>query len=366
MCHLYFGRIYRPSSRWMKILWILCGLPCRTRMRLSSPRSASINWSLANVSCKSDSTLRYASSRSDSSHRHTRTLNFDLASSDWLDAPKWFDKNLTEMSKFFRFSHKTLPLRLNAKNDAFSSMVQACRTRMRLSSSRSASINWSLANASCLNPRWDKPVSPTFFLARDLVSIQSTNTETFKNIQRAMNLALLPVYGYNLLVHYRNPCVVDRQRFFHRKKLYSLRTLNSSTDRKYSVTFTIPNRKHNYKVITQGNFGMLIATFRLLLLLFFIRRLSWLITCHLCSTLVRCYWRISILIIIPNRCYSLTGPICYRSAAVLLDCGQPCSKNFDFFISIEVIWMKSYVDGLFNPTGVPVWVTINKLNLALN
>ena len=64
------------------------------------------------------------------------------------------------------------------------------------------------------------------------------------------------------------------------------------------------------------------------------------------STLVRCYWCISILIIIPNRYCFLTSPICYRSAAMLLDCRHPCFKNFDFPNSIDVIRMKSYVNGL--------------------
>ena len=47
------------------------------------------------------------------------------------------------------------------------------------------------------------------------------------------------------------------------------------------------------------------------------------------TTLVRCYWRISILIIIPDRCCSLIGLICYRSVVVLLDCRHPCFRNLD-------------------------------------
>ena len=47
------------------------------------------------------------------------------------------------------------------------------------------------------------------------------------------------------------------------------------------------------------------------------------------------------------------GSLCYRSAAVVFDCGHPCFMNFDPIISIDVIRMKSYVDGLFNPTSVP-------------
>ena len=41
------------------------------------------------------------------------------------------------------------------------------------------------------------------------------------------------------------------------------------------------------------------------------------------------------------------------------DCGHPCFRNFDYTFSVDVIWMKSYADGL-------VWVTINKLNLVPN
>ena len=50
---------------------------------------------------------------------------------------------------------------------------------------------------------------------------------------------------------------------------------------------------------------------------------------------------------------------------MLLDCRHPYFRNFDSIISIDVIRMKLYVDGLFNPTSVPVWVTVNKLNLVL-
>ena len=38
-------------------------------------------------------------------------------------------------------------------------------------------------------------------------------------------------------------------------------------------------------------------------------------------------------------------------------------QEFQFYI--YVIWIKSYVDGLFNSTSEPVWVTINKLNFVL-
>ena len=79
--------------------------------------------------------------------------------------------------------------------------------------------------------------------------------------------------------------------------------------------------------------------------------------------MVRCYWCISILIIIPTiRCCSPTGPFSGWSAVVLSDRRYPSFWNFDSAISIDVIRMKSYMDSLFDPTCVPVRVTINKLN----
>ena len=83
--------------------------------------------------------------------------------------------------------------------------------------------------------------------------------------------------------------------------------------------------------------------------------------------LVRCNWYISILVIIPTiRCCSLTGPLCGLSAVVLFDRRYPSFRNFDSTISIDVMRMKSYMDSLFDPTCVPVRVTINKLNLFPN
>ena len=79
--------------------------------------------------------------------------------------------------------------------------------------------------------------------------------------------------------------------------------------------------------------------------------------------MVRFYWCISILIIILTiRCCSLTGPVCGWSAVVLSDRWYPSFWNFDSTISIDVIRMKSFMDSLFDPTCVPVRVTINKLN----
>ena len=83
--------------------------------------------------------------------------------------------------------------------------------------------------------------------------------------------------------------------------------------------------------------------------------------------MVRCYWCISILIIIPTiRCCSLTGPFSGWSAVVLSDRRFPSFWNFDSAISIDVIRMKSYMDSLFDPTCVQVRVTINKLNFFPN
>ena len=83
--------------------------------------------------------------------------------------------------------------------------------------------------------------------------------------------------------------------------------------------------------------------------------------------LVRCYWCLSILIIIPTiRCFSLTGPLCGWLAVVLFDRGYPSFRNFDSSISIDVIRMKCYMASFFDPTCVPVRVTINKLNFFPN
>ena len=85
----------------------------------------------------------------------------------------------------------------------------------------------------------------------------------------------------------------------------------------------------------------------------------------ICSTLVRCYRCISILIIIPVvRWCSLIGP--HKSAVVLFDRGYPSFGNVDSAIPIDVVRMKSYMDSLFDPTCVSVGVTINNVNLTPN
>ena len=37
--------------------------------------------------------------------------------------------------------------------------------------------------------------------------------------------------------------------------------------------------------------------------------------------------------------------------------------NFNSIIPVDVVRVKSYVNSLFNPTGIPMWVSVNKLNL---
>ena len=66
-------------------------------------------------------------------------------------------------------------------------------------------------------------------------------------------------------------------------------------------------------------------------------------------------------------CCSLGGPLSYSSPVVVfLDRGHPCFRNFNSTIPVDVITVirvKSYVNCLFDPAFVPVWVTINKLYL---
>jgi len=103
------------------------------------------------------------------------------------------------------------------------------------------------------------------------------------------------------------------------------------------------------------------------ILLVFIRRWGQLPRGVLCSTLVRCYWCISILSFNPTLwCCSLIGPHCNWPAVVLFDCRYPCFRNFNSTISIDFIWMKSYMDSFLDPSCVPVRVTINKLDFFPN
>ena len=50
---------------------------------------------------------------------------------------------------------------------------------------------------------------------------------------------------------------------------------------------------------------------------------------------------------------------------MFLDCGHPRFGNFNAAVPVDGIRVKSYVDSLFDPTGVPVRVLINKLSFPL-
>jgi len=48
---------------------------------------------------------------------------------------------------------------------------------------------------------------------------------------------------------------------------------------------------------------------------------------------------------------SLSGPLLYRSpAAVFLDRGYPCFRNFNSTIPVDVVRVKSYVNSFLHPT----------------
>ena len=51
-----------------------------------------------------------------------------------------------------------------------------------------------------------------------------------------------------------------------------------------------------------------------------------------------------------------------RSAVVVfLDRGHPCFRNFFSNIPVDVVWLKSYVNRLFETACVPMRITINEL-----
>ena len=92
------------------------------------------------------------------------------------------------------------------------------------------------------------------------------------------------------------------------------------------------------------------------------------------STMAVCDWCISILAVVVNdlmisilivltRSCLLTSPLWYRSAVVLFDRRHPPFWNFNSPIPIDIVRVKSNVNGFFNPTGVPMWVSVNKFNL---
>ena len=60
----------------------------------------------------------------------------------------------------------------------------------------------------------------------------------------------------------------------------------------------------------------------------------------------------------------VAGPLLYHSPVVFLDRGHPHFGNFNCAVPVVVISVKSYVDSLHDPKGVPVRVSINKLYLV--
>ena len=65
-----------------------------------------------------------------------------------------------------------------------------------------------------------------------------------------------------------------------------------------------------------------------------------------------CDW--SILILAVLVCCSFGGPLSYSCPVlVLLDRGHPCFRNFYSTIPVDVVRVKSYVTGFFDPACVP-------------
>lgn len=61
---------------------------------------------------------------------------------------------------------------------------------------------------------------------------------------------------------------------------------------------------------------------------------------------------------------SLGNPLSYSSPVVVFyDRGHPRFRNFYSTVPVDVVRLKSYVNNLFDPANVPVWITINELNL---
>ena len=68
--------------------------------------------------------------------------------------------------------------------------------------------------------------------------------------------------------------------------------------------------------------------------------------------------------IVPASSCSLSGPLFYRSLVVVyFDRGNPCFRNFNSTIPVDVIRVKSSVNSLLDPTCLPVMMSINKLDL---
>ena len=80
-----------------------------------------------------------------------------------------------------------------------------------------------------------------------------------------------------------------------------------------------------------------------------------------------CDWRVSIRAV-SVYCF-LGGPQSYSSPVVqvvFLVRGHPCFRNIYSTIPVNVVRAKSYVNRLFDPTCVPMKITINKLFFVPN
>ena len=76
-----------------------------------------------------------------------------------------------------------------------------------------------------------------------------------------------------------------------------------------------------------------------------------------------CDWCVSIPTV-PVGC-SLSGPLfCSSLVVMFLDHGHPCFWNFNSTIPVDVVRVKSYVNRFFDPMCVPMWITINQLDLV--
>ena len=63
---------------------------------------------------------------------------------------------------------------------------------------------------------------------------------------------------------------------------------------------------------------------------------------------------------------SLGGPLSQGSSVVVFfDRGHPRFWNFYSTIPVDVVRVKSYMNSLFDPARVVIWVTINKLYFVL-
>ena len=51
-------------------------------------------------------------------------------------------------------------------------------------------------------------------------------------------------------------------------------------------------------------------------------------------------------------------------SVVLFDRRHPPYWNFNSAFPVDIVRVKSNMNGFFNPTGVPMWVSVNKFNLV--